>query len=78
MNKRVPVALVGYANLERSLKSYDLSDVHEAVLKSVEQKFHGYELSGVLSDSAEKRERKPDFDYSSIVKIAAPWWGEKA
>ncbi len=76
-NKRIPVALVGYADFERSLRSYDLSDVHDAVSKSVEEKFHGYELSGILSTVAEKGERKPNFDYSSLVKAAAPWWGEK-
>ena len=73
---RIPVALVGHADFERSLKSYDTLDVHSAVSKSIEEQFHGYELSGILREFAEKGEKKPKFDYASLAKIAAPWWGE--
>lgn len=77
IKNRIPTALVGFADFENCLASYDYLDVRDAINESNTEKFFGYELSGVLDKITDKRNQKPNFDYRKLIRTRVPWWGEK-
>lgn len=74
-SNRVPVALVGYADLENCLRRYDLDIIREGVILSVADEFRGFQLTGILQNLKCKLEDKNDFDYLSLAKKAVSWFG---
>ncbi|MBE9638281.1 hypothetical protein IQ782_15615 [Salipiger pacificus] len=76
--RRIPVALVGYAEFESCLRWYEIDAIREGIRLSVEEKYHGYQLSGIIEGFAAKSGPKDTFDYSEIAGRAVPWWGELA
>ena len=73
---RIPVFPIGYADMERCFSRYDFRCIFRAVEKSIDEKFHGYELSGVLDSFASKATKDGKVDYMTLIAKAVPWWGE--
>ncbi|WP_139194501.1 hypothetical protein [Roseovarius tolerans] len=76
ISDRIPVALVGYADFEFILRDYAYSDIFEAVCEWDSEKFHGWELVGVLRANKKAKSPKSAFDYGTVVRAAVPWWSE--
>lgn len=73
-SSRIPVALVGYPDFENCLRFYNLSAIISGVRMSAEERFHGYQLSGVVSEYSERMKKKLVLNYPAIASAAVPWW----
>jgi hypothetical protein len=71
---RIPVALVGYFDLECLLRNYDYSNFFGAACDWGAD-FQGWELTSVLRNREEEKRPKPVFGYDELVTAAVPWWG---
>lgn len=73
-SSRIPVALVGYPDFETCLRSYNIKDIFGGITLSIETKFHGYQLQGVIDSFSQRSEREANFDYNDVASKAVSWW----
>jgi hypothetical protein len=73
---RIPVAMVGYSDFESLFRQHEYFDIFEAARDWDTEKFHGWELAGVLRVKKPSKGTKSAFDYEKLVTAAVPWWSE--
>ncbi|MEM7692988.1 MAG: hypothetical protein AAF318_00940 [Pseudomonadota bacterium] len=76
---RIPVALAGYVDVERSFRASTLDGLQAAICSCCTDRFRGFELFTVVKEINRDEMRKESrLDYSRLAGDAVPWFRNPA